>query len=83
MEEYLVSSEIIDWKNPQLIKKADELSQGMSNQVDIAKACYVYVRDEIRHSNDYQLNPVTCKASEVLKYTTGYCYAKSHLLAHC
>ncbi len=41
----------------------------------------MYVRDEIRHSNDYQLNPVTCKASDVLKYKTGYCYAKSHLLA--
>jgi transglutaminase-like putative cysteine protease len=27
------------------------------------------------------MNPVTCRASDVLKYKTGYCYAKSHLLA--
>ena len=27
------------------------------------------------------MNPVTCKASEVLIKKTGYCYAKSHLLA--
>ena len=27
------------------------------------------------------MNPVTCAASEVLEYKTGYCYAKSHLLA--
>ena len=27
------------------------------------------------------MNPVTCYASEVLKHKTGYCYAKSHLLA--
>ncbi|MFA6970158.1 MAG: transglutaminase family protein [Gallionella sp.] len=27
------------------------------------------------------MNPVTCKASEVLIHGTGYCYAKSHLLA--
>ncbi len=27
------------------------------------------------------LNPVTCKASDVLQHGTGYCYAKSHLLA--
>jgi len=27
------------------------------------------------------MNPVTCKASDVLIYGTGYCYAKSHLLA--
>jgi transglutaminase-like putative cysteine protease len=39
------------------------------------------VRDEIRHSWDYQLNPVTCAVSEVLQAGTGYCYAKSHLLA--
>ncbi|MCG8428798.1 MAG: transglutaminase family protein, partial [Chromatiales bacterium] len=32
-------------------------------------------------SLDYKLNPVTCKASEVLEHGTGYCYAKSHLLA--
>ncbi|MGY8770308.1 MAG: transglutaminase-like domain-containing protein [Pirellulales bacterium] len=47
----------------------------------IAKACFEFVRDEIKHSWDYQLNPVTCKASDVLEHGTGYCYAKSHLLA--
>jgi transglutaminase-like putative cysteine protease len=26
------------------------------------------------------MNPVTCKASDVLIHGTGYCYAKSHLL---
>ena len=81
MDKYLASSEIIDWESPEVMKKAKELSRGMDNLVDIAKACFVFVRDEIRHSNDYQLNPVTCKASDVLKYKTGYCYAKSHLLA--
>jgi len=30
---------------------------------------------------DYRINSVTCKASEVLTHGTGYCYAKSHLLA--
>lgn len=39
------------------------------------------MRDEIKHSNDFKLNPVTCRASDVLEYGTGYCYAKSHLLA--
>ena len=28
-----------------------------------------------------ELNPVTCNASDVLIHGTGYCYAKSHLLA--
>ena len=78
---YLASSEIIDWKTPQVKGKALEISRGMSNPVDISRACFVYVRDAIKHSNDYKLNPITCKASDVLQYKTGYCYAKSHLLA--
>lgn len=81
MDKYLASSEIIDWKNPKVMEMARQLSQGLTEQVEIAKACFEYVRDEIDHSNDYQLNPVTCKASDVLQYKTGYCYAKSHLLA--
>jgi transglutaminase-like putative cysteine protease len=39
------------------------------------------VRDQICHGLDFKLNPISCKASEVLKHGTGYCYAKSHLLA--
>jgi len=81
MEKYLASSEIIDWKHPEVLKKAKELSYGLESHEEIAKACFEYVRDEIKHSNDYKLNPVTCKASDVLNCKTGYCYAKSHLLA--
>ncbi len=43
--------------------------------------CFLFVRDDIRHSVDYQMNPVTCRASDVLAHRTGYCFAKSHLLA--
>ncbi|MCW8932627.1 MAG: transglutaminase family protein [Gammaproteobacteria bacterium] len=81
MEKYLVSGDIIDWKNPEILKKAKALSHDIDNPEVIAKKCFEYVRDEIKHSNDYKMNPVTCKASDVLKYKTGYCYAKSHLLA--
>lgn len=81
MDKYLATSEIIDWTNPEVLKKAEELAQGKDNSIDITNVCFIYVRDEIKHSNDYQLNPVTCKASDVLKYKTGFCYAKSHLLA--
>ena len=80
-EVYLHSSGIIDWKNPFVLAKAKELSQGMRIQEEIAKSCFEFVRDEIKHSFDYQLNPVTCKASDVLEFKTGFCYAKSHLLA--
>lgn len=81
MEKYLSSSEIINWRDPDIAAKAKELSTGSNNSVSIARACFEFVRDRIKHSGDYQLNPVTCKASEVLEHKTGYCYAKSHLLA--
>ncbi len=81
MEKYLSSSEVIDWEHSEVIKKAKALSCGVDDSEVIAKACFEFVRDEIKHSYDFKLNPVTCKASDVLKYKTGYCYAKSHLLA--
>ncbi len=81
MKKYLSTSRYIDTQHPQIIKKANQLANDLSSKADIAKACFEFVRDEIQHSNDYKLNPVTCKASDVLRHKTGYCYAKSHLLA--
>ena len=81
MDKYLESSEYIDWQQPDLLKKALSLAESLQSEEQIAHACFEFVRDDIKHSWDYQLNPVTCKASDVLKYGTGYCYAKSHLLA--
>ena len=80
MEEYLQATEIIDWQNPEILKLAKKLAQGTTNVEKIAQICFEWVRDKIYHSSDYQMNPVTCSASEVLKHKTGYCYAKSHLL---
>lgn len=81
MQKYLESSEYIDWKNPKVLAKAKSLADGLSDVESIARNCFVFVRDEIQHSLDFRRNPVTCKASEVLEHGTGYCYAKSHLLA--
>ncbi|NDJ23426.1 Cro/Cl family transcriptional regulator [Nostoc sp. B(2019)] len=81
MEEYLQASEVIDWQHPTVLKLAKKIASKHQTSEAIAKACFEWVRDEIYHSYDYQMNPVTCRASDVLKYKTGYCYAKSHLLA--
>ena len=81
MNKYLESTQYINWDNPSIIAKAKDLSVGCANSVEIAQRCFEFVRDEIKHSWDYQLNPVTCRASDVLAHGTGYCYAKSHLLA--
>ncbi|MBD2664270.1 transglutaminase-like enzyme, putative cysteine protease [Richelia sinica FACHB-800] len=81
MEEYLQASEIIDWQHPLVWETAQKIASSYPNSEKIAQACFEWVRDEIHHSFDYQMNPVTCKASDVLQFKTGYCYAKSHLLA--
>ena len=81
MNKYLESSTIINWKNSHIKSLADILSYGLSDDEQITKACFEWVRDNIQHSVDFKMNPVTCKASDVLQHKTGYCYAKSHLLA--
>ena len=81
MNKYLEVSEYIDWKDSDILKLAKELSNDSSDELEVTNRCFEWVRDNIKHSWDYKMNPVTCKASDVLKHGTGYCYAKSHLLA--
>ena len=80
MDKYLRSTEIIDWEHPEVLEMARSLSDGAQDLEEKAKRCFHWVRDEIKHSYDYQLSPVTCSASEVMSAGTGYCFAKSHLL---
>jgi len=81
MREYLAASKYIDFVHPRVSEKAAALARGLGAETEVARACFEFVRDEIKHSWDFQQNPVTCRASEVLQHGTGYCYAKSHLLA--
>lgn len=81
MERYLTPSEWIDSGHPQVKAQAAALAQGSTSVEETARRCFEFVRDEIRHSWDYRQNPLTCRASDVLAHGTGYCYAKSHLLA--
>lgn len=80
MENYLEATDIIDWHHPAVLRRAQEIAADVAEPIEVARRCFEWVRDEVRHSYDYQLNPVTCAASEVLLAGTGYCYAKSHLL---
>jgi transglutaminase-like putative cysteine protease len=81
MQQFLNATDVVDWHNQSVGKIARDLAKGLAQPVEIARRCFEWVRDEIRHSGDYQLNPVTCTASEVLEHRTGICFAKSHFLA--
>lgn len=75
---FLAACPIIDFHHPALQRLASDLKAETTQAT--ARKCFHHVRDKIRHSSDYRLNPVTCSASDVLTQGTGYCYAKSHLL---
>ena len=81
MNPFLTASAIIDFHHPLVAAKARELAANASDEQALVRACFHFVRDAIHHSGDYQQNPVTLSASEVLQHGTGFCYAKSHLLA--
>ncbi len=81
MNPYLTFSTWIDGDHPAVASKAADLARGRTSEEDVVRECFEFVRDAIKHSRDWKLNPVTCRASDVLLHGTGYCYAKSHLLA--
>jgi hypothetical protein len=81
MNKYLESTEYIDWKNQAVLARSQVCSDGAATSEEIIRRCFEFVRDEIKHSWDHKLNPVTYQASDVLNHGTGYCYAKSLLLA--
>src|SRR5260370_11402498 len=81
MEQFLRVTEVIDWTHPAVFSKAKELSKSATGVHEIVRSCFGWVRDSSQDSAGFQRNTVTCSASEVLASGTGYCYAKSHLLA--
>ena len=81
MNEFLRDTDSIDWKHPAVFARAMQISSGTTDAQEIARRCFEWVRDNIQHSGDFRRNPVTCSASEVLTSGTGWCFAKSHLLA--
>lgn len=81
MNPYLTPTAWIDADHRDVAARAAALAAGATSLEQVAQRCFEFVRDAIHHSVDYQSSLVTCRASDVLKHGTGYCYAKSHLLA--
>lgn len=81
MNPFLEATDIIDFDDPAVSAKARELAEGCVNDAEIVRRCFEFVRDVIRHTGDAGEGITTLRASEVLEHQTGWCYAKSILLA--
>jgi transglutaminase-like putative cysteine protease len=81
VSDFLASTRVVDWRHPDVYALALRLADGEIDPIQITRQCFEWVRDEIQHSMDYDRDELTCNASEVLAQGTGFCYAKSHLLA--
>ncbi|WP_212695239.1 transglutaminase-like domain-containing protein [Vallitalea pronyensis] len=80
-KDYLVSSSIVDYHHDAIKELAEQINHEKLSEIDLVKKTFEFVRDNISHSADINGEIVTCKASDVLHYKQGICYAKSHLLA--
>ena len=81
LDPFLRSTDIINFRDDTVAAKARELAAGTTDPVEVTRRCYAWVRDDIRHSVDHGLEVITCSASDVLRHGSGFCFAKSHLLA--
>lgn len=81
MEEYLIETPSIDYRDFHIHDKVQELLNQSEDDLDYIKRSYIFVRDEIPHSWDIKTEVVSRTASDVLKNKTGICWTKSCLLA--
>ncbi|MFW6022375.1 MAG: transglutaminase-like domain-containing protein [Halanaerobiaceae bacterium] len=79
--EYLQEDENVDYNHLLIREKAEELFNDCKSEIEKVEKTFIFVRDEIDHSWDIQSSRVTRKASEVLSFKEGICYAKSNLFA--
>ena len=81
MKPFLAEHKYVDFTSENIQKKAAELFDDITDNIEKARIAYMFVRDEIPHSFDINAENITAKASDVLRYKTGICHAKANLLA--
>jgi transglutaminase-like putative cysteine protease len=80
VDPFLRPTELIDWTSLPVLALAVELGRDHDEIPDVARRCFEWVRDQVRHTADFGDDVVTARASDVLRERTGFCFAKSHLL---
>ena len=87
LDDFLEETSIINFSHPEIKKTIEQIKSKIINlddEIEIIKACYHFVRDEINHvmdSSEYINETPQIIASDVLKNQLGFCFGKSTLLA--
>lgn len=79
--DYLRANDWVESDHPDVVRFGSELRAANADDVDLARASFEWVRDEVAHSYDVQDPRVTLSATDVLRERVGLCYAKSVLYA--
>lgn len=79
--DYLRANDWVESDHPDVVRLGSELRAASADDVDLARASFEWVRDEVAHSYDVQDPRVTLSATDVLRERVGLCYAKSVLYA--
>lgn len=80
-EDYRKPSVWVDFEHPDVQRHLAATPCDGRAEEAVIRADFEFVRDGVAHSWDIQSRRVTGRASEVLRWGEGICYAKSHLLA--
>lgn len=80
-DDFLAAGEFVDFDHSGIQALARDLKAGATDTEDYARRAFAWVRDNIRHSYDFNDEQVSIRASDALLNGTGLCYAKAHLLA--
>ncbi|MEH6940303.1 transglutaminase-like domain-containing protein [Bacillus sp. JJ722] len=81
LKDYVVETDVVDYSHYLIRTKAIQLFHDKRSDIEKVQSAFLYVRDHISHSWDIQSRKVTRKASDVLEFKSGICYAKSNLIA--
>lgn len=81
LRDYLKELEVVDYSHTLIQETVNKLFIKEMSEIEKVKVAFEFVRDKVSHSWDIQSKRVTCKASDVLYYREGICYAKSNLFA--
>lgn len=83
LDQYLESTEFLDFQRERVRNKAHEITDGLNSDKEKTIALFYWVRDNIKY-NMYTYNPkikANLKASVTLRRNNGFCMSKAVLLS--